>query len=173
NAVWTATESRWERRLERSCIANRLAGFGLECGFPAAVLLPAVAVVVAGRDQGGVSRTGEHRRQLRSRGTQPDPRDEAAQRGLAQDLRQTVYSSGLHALQRLFARSLFLPILRRARRSHLRSSIAALARRTHGLEQRRRRVLAVQSAQGQYDARGIEDVAVAAAVPAERAASAP
>src|SRR5262249_52423358 len=98
NAAWTATESRWERRLERSCIANRLAGFGLECGFPAAVLLPAVALVVAGRDQGGVFGTGQYRRQLRSRGAQPDPRDEAAQRGIAQDLRQTVDPSGLHSL---------------------------------------------------------------------------
>src|SRR5262249_23872980 len=84
NAAWTATESRWERRLERSCIANRLAGFGLECGFPAAVLLPAVAVVVAGRDQGGVSRTGKNLCPIPSGGAQPAPRHEAAPPGTAQ-----------------------------------------------------------------------------------------
>ena len=43
--------------------------------------------------------------------------------------------------------------LRRARRSDLRSPDPALARRPHDLEQRRRRLLAVQSAQGQSDAR--------------------
>src|SRR5579862_9113103 len=70
-------------RLERSCIAIRLAGSGLECRFSAAELLPAVIVVVAGRDQGGVSRTGQHRRQLRSRRAQPELRNEAAERGVA------------------------------------------------------------------------------------------
>src|SRR5262249_17231051 len=70
-------------RLERSCIAIRLAGSGAECRFPAAELLPAVIVVVAGRDQGGVPRTGQYRRQLRSRGAQPEFGNEAAERGVA------------------------------------------------------------------------------------------
>ena len=60
-----------------------------------------------------------------------------------------------------------------ARRPHLRSSAAALARRPHDLGQRRRRLLALQSAQGQPDAGGSEDVAVADAVPADRASPAP
>src|SRR5205085_11289936 len=43
--------------LERTCLARQLAGVGAECGLPAAELLPAVFVVVAGRDQGGVPRS--------------------------------------------------------------------------------------------------------------------
>ena len=42
--------------LERTCLARRLAGTGAERGFPAAQLLSAVSLVVAGRDQGGVPR---------------------------------------------------------------------------------------------------------------------
>src|SRR2546428_14107861 len=41
--------------LERACLTRRLAGTGAECGFPAAELLSTVSLVVAGRDQGGVS----------------------------------------------------------------------------------------------------------------------
>src|SRR6516225_9122810 len=41
------------------------------------------------------------------------------------------------------------------------------------MEQCRRRLLALQPAQGQSDARRVEDVAVAAAVPADGAAPAP
>ena len=58
--------------LERTCLARRLAGTGAERGFPAAELLPAVSLVVAGRDQGGVSRSRQYRRALRPRGAQPD-----------------------------------------------------------------------------------------------------
>src|SRR3569832_215113 len=43
--------------LERTCLARRLAGVGAECRLPAAELLSAVSLVVAGRDQGGVSRS--------------------------------------------------------------------------------------------------------------------
>src|SRR5690349_2112695 len=100
--------------LERTCLAGRLAGTGAECGFPAAELLPAVSLVVAGRDQGGVPRTRQHRRALRSRGPQPDFRDAAAERGFAQILRQADHASRLHPVQRLPARSLRLPVLPRA-----------------------------------------------------------
>ena len=48
-----------------------------------------------------------------------------------------------------------------ARRPDLRSPAAALARRPHDLGQRRRRLLALQSAQGQPDAGRSQDVAVA------------
>ena len=47
-------------------------------------------MVVAGHDQGGISRTGKYRRQLRSRGAQSEPGDETAERGLAQDLREAI-----------------------------------------------------------------------------------
>ena len=103
-------ESRWERRLERSCIAIGFSGAGAERGFPAAELLPAVAVVVAGRHQGGLPRAGEHRRQLRPRGALAELRDEAAERGVAEDLREAVDPSGLHAVQRVPARPLLLPV---------------------------------------------------------------
>ena len=62
--------------------------------------------------------------------------------------RQAVAPPGLHALQRVPARPLRLPVLRRARRPDLRPSRAALEGRPHDLGQRRRRLLAVQSAQG-------------------------
>ena len=60
---------------------------------------------------------------------------------------------GLHAVQRVPARPLLLPVLRLARRPDLRSSAAALARRPHHLDQRGRRLLGLQSAQGQHDDR--------------------
>src|SRR3954447_18013037 len=70
--------------LERTCLAGRLAGTGAECGLPAAELLPTVSLVVAGRDQGGVSRSRQHRRALRSRGAQPYVRNPASERGVAE-----------------------------------------------------------------------------------------
>src|SRR4029077_21168831 len=97
--------------LERTCLARRLAGTGIECGFPAAELLSAIPLVVAGRDQGGVSRTRQHRRTLRPRGPQPQFRDAAAERGVAEILRQAEHPSRLHPVQRIPARSVRLPIL--------------------------------------------------------------
>src|SRR6266702_7325910 len=84
--------------LERTCLARRLAGIGAECGLPAAELLPAVSLVVARRDQGGVPRSRQHRRALRPRGAQPLIRDPAAQRGFAEILREADDASGLHPL---------------------------------------------------------------------------
>src|SRR6202140_264528 len=86
--------------LERTCVARWLAGTGAECGLPAAQLLSAVSLVVAGRDQGGVSRSRQHRRTLRPRGAQPLVRDPAAERGVAEILRQAVDPSRLHPVQR-------------------------------------------------------------------------
>src|SRR5450432_191399 len=58
-----ASQLAWEpgALLERTRLARRLAGTGVERGFPAAELLPAVSLVVAGRDQGGVPRPCQHR----------------------------------------------------------------------------------------------------------------
>src|SRR6267142_2958457 len=100
--------------LERTCLAGRLAGTGAERGFPAAELLPAVSLVVARRDQGGVSRSRQHRRALRPRGAQSDLRDPASERGLAEVVRQTDHAPRLHPVQRLPARSLRVPVLPRA-----------------------------------------------------------
>ena len=74
-SMWVQAASQPNREpgalLERTCLARRLAGAGAECGLPAAKLLPAVSLVVAGRDQGGVPRPRQHRRALRPRGAQP------------------------------------------------------------------------------------------------------
>src|SRR6201996_8732151 len=90
--------------LERTCLARWLAGTGTERGLPSAELLPAVSLVVAGRDQGGVSRPRQHRRALRPRGAQPDVRDSAAERGVAEVLRQADDPPRLHPVQRVPAR---------------------------------------------------------------------
>src|SRR5690348_10954310 len=100
--------------LERTCLAGRLAGTGAERGFPAAELLPAVSLVVAGRDQGGVSRSRQYRRALRPRGAQPELRDPASKRGVAEIVCEADHPSRLHPVQRLPARPLRLPVLPRA-----------------------------------------------------------
>src|SRR6266404_9142168 len=109
--VSTLPDDALEALLERTCLARWLAGTGAECGLPAAQLLSAVALVVAGRDQGGVSRSRQHRRALRPRGAQPHFRDPAAQRGVAEILREADDAPRLHPVQRLPARPLHLPIL--------------------------------------------------------------
>ena len=81
---------------------------------------PAVDLVLAGRDQGGVPRSGEHRLRIRQDGAKSELRDAAALRGLPEDLRQAVAPPGLHPLQRLPARPLHLPVLRRPRGPDLR-----------------------------------------------------
>src|SRR6476660_5664674 len=82
--------------LERTCLARWLAGAGVECGLPAAELLPAVALVLAGRDQGGVSRPRQHCRAVRPRRAQPVLRDPAPERGVAKILRQAEHAPSLH-----------------------------------------------------------------------------
>ena len=62
--------------------------------------------------------------------------------------------SRLHPLQRLPARRLLLPVLRRQGRSDLRPPHPALARRPDPLGQRRRRLRAVQPHQGRPHAGG-------------------
>src|SRR6266705_118663 len=96
-----ASQLAWESGalLERTRLARRLAGTGAECGFPAAELLPAVSLVVAGRDQGGVPRPCQHRRAVRPRRAEPELRDSAAERGIAEVVRQADDASGLHAVQ--------------------------------------------------------------------------
>src|SRR6202023_259955 len=90
--VPTLSENALEALLERTCLARRLAGTGAECGLPAAQLLSAVSLVVAGRDQGGIPRPRQYRRALRSRGAQPLVRNSAAERGVAEVLRQAEHA---------------------------------------------------------------------------------
>ncbi len=130
-------------------------------------------MVVAGRDQGGLSRAGEHRRALRPRGAQPEPGDEAAERGVAQDLREACDPTRLHPLQRVPARSVLLPILRHARGPDLRPSAAALARRTDAMGQRRHRVRTLQFEEGRLDAEGRRHVPCPRALSSDRIRAAP
>jgi hypothetical protein len=136
-----------------------LAGAGAERGLPAAQLLPAVAVVLAGRDQGGVPRPGQHRRRIRAPGVLAELLDEAAERGQPEELREAVAQSGLHPLQRVPARPLPVPVLRHARGTDLRPRHSAPLRRGDDLGERRRRLLALQSAQGRHDAGAGQNVA--------------
>src|ERR1700683_2745672 len=70
DAALRHNESYQERCLERARLAIGFSGAGPQRRLPPAELLPAVAVVVARRHQGGLPRAGEHRPQFRSRGTQ-------------------------------------------------------------------------------------------------------
>src|SRR6516162_783241 len=103
---------RLERRIERPRFAERMASLGAQRGLSSAELLSVVVVVLAGRHQGGFSRPREHRRQLRQGGAQPELRDAAAERGIAQDLREALHQSGLHPVQRVSARPVLMPVLR-------------------------------------------------------------
>src|ERR1700732_5102621 len=159
--------------LERTCLAGRLAGTGTECGLPAAELLSAVPLVVAGRDQGGVSRSRQHRRTLRPRRAQPLVRDSIAERGVAEILRQADHASRLYPVQRVPARPFRLLVLLGQRRSHLRSHRAAQQRRTDHVGKRGPRLFAVQPAQGKPDAAAGTDVSKATPVRADGASAAP
>src|SRR6516164_2883101 len=99
-SVHAASQRIWRpgALLERTCLARQLAGLGTECGLPAAELLPAVSLVVAGRDQGGVSRSREHRRALRPGSQKSQLRDATAERRFAKILCQTIHSSRLYPI---------------------------------------------------------------------------
>ena len=102
--------------------AGSLPGAGAQRRLSAAELLPALDLVLAGRHQGRVPRARQHRVGIRQDGAKPELRDAAALRRVAENLRQAVPPPGLHPLQRLPARPLHLPVLRRARGLDLRSS---------------------------------------------------
>src|SRR5688572_7771317 len=88
-AVVRAAEGGWRTdSLECPGLARRVAGSCAQCRFPPAQLLPALAVVLAGRHQGGLSRPREHCRPIRQGGALAQFRDAVAQRGLAQDIRE-------------------------------------------------------------------------------------
>src|SRR3984957_15814973 len=158
--------------LERTCLTRRLAGIGTERGLPAAQLLSAVSLVVAGRDQGGIPRPSQYRRALRPRSAQSLVRDSAAQRRVAEILRKANHTSRLYAVQRVPARPFRLPVLLGRRRSHLRSHHPAQQGRTDDLGERGRRLFALQPAQGQPDAAAGADVSEATAVRTDSAPAA-
>ncbi len=60
---------------ERRSVTRSLAGPRAQCGLSSAELLPAVGLVMAGHDQGGVPGARAHRRPLRQERAQPEHRD--------------------------------------------------------------------------------------------------
>src|SRR5581483_1019358 len=100
-------------------------------------------------------------------------RDEAAERRLAQELRAAGALSRLHAVQRVPARPLHLPVLRRRQGPHLRSSRAPLARRAHALGERGHGLRAVQPDEGRQAARRGAHAPGAEALPAHGVRAAP
>src|SRR5712675_58268 len=100
------------------------------------------------------------------------PPRKIAERGVAEVLRQADHASRLHPVQRVPARPLRLPVLLGQRRSHLRSHHSAQQGRPDHLGKRRRRLFAVQPAQGQPDAAAGADVSAATAVRADGASAA-
>ena len=77
---------------------------GAERGFPSAVVFPAVAVVLAGRREGGVpgSRLGAER--IRDRGALAKRHHAAAKRDRAEGLHPVGAPAGVHPVQRVPAR---------------------------------------------------------------------
>src|SRR3990172_8749395 len=168
SAISTAPGGEGPRPRRRECagtasradIARELPRPGAQRRFPAAELFSAVVVAVAGDGEGGVHGAGEHRFGIRPDRAQPERRDEAAQRHLAQGIRAADAPAGVHALQRVSARPLLLPVLRPGlpdARADLRPYRAALPGRADDLEQRRDRLPDLQPAQGQPPAAGGED----------------
>ena len=139
-------DSQGGRRSDGRRISGWASSAGAECGLPSAQLLPAVALVLAGRHQGGVPRPGEHRRRIRAPGLVADLLDEAAERRQPEKLCEAVAAPGLHPVQRVPARPLPVPVLRHARGPDLRPCRAAPQRRRDDLGERRGRLLALQSA---------------------------
>src|ERR1700746_1144700 len=101
-------------RVFRDGKSGQLPGFGAERGFSAAELFSAFTMVVAGCDQGGIARTGQHHRSLRRLRTQPFAGNATAERRLSEGIRAGRPPPGVHPVQRLPARSVYLPVLRRA-----------------------------------------------------------
>src|SRR3954451_14339606 len=85
--------------LERPRAEKRMARARAQRGLPATELLSIVAVVVAGRHQGCLSRAGEYRRAIRQAGALAESRDEAAERGVAEDLREAFDSPRVHPVK--------------------------------------------------------------------------
>jgi hypothetical protein len=112
------------------------------------LLLPAVALALAGGGQGGVARPGADRGGIRHGGAQPLDRDPHPLGGGAEGLRQAAEARGLHPVQPVPARRVLLPVLRREGRSDLRSRGAAGARRGDELGKRGRGLFAVQPQKG-------------------------
>jgi hypothetical protein len=160
-----------ERLCDGSCSlsdAGELSGPRLERGLPSAQLLSVVDLVLAGRNQGGVPRPGQHPVGIRRGGALSELRDAAALGGVAEKLRQADPLSRLHPVQRVPARPLHLPILRPTRGPHLRPCRAPFEGRDHDLAERGRRLLGLQPQEGRHAAGQGAHVAGDQALPADR-----
>src|SRR5579871_2502471 len=94
-------------------VSRQLPGPCAQCGLSPAELFPIVSLVVAGRNQGRIPRPREYCcgiRACRAFGFVPD---EAAVRGLTQDLCEADAQSGFHAVQCFPAGPVSVPVLRR------------------------------------------------------------
>src|SRR6185369_6102664 len=109
--------------------SRSFSGARSERRLPAIELLPPLAVELAGIGEGRVPRTRQHRLRVRPLRAQPLLRDAAALRGVAQVLREAGALSSVHAVQRVPARPVPVPVLRIEGRPDLRPPDPALARR--------------------------------------------
>src|SRR6266851_2223246 len=154
----------------RDRLPGQLPGSRTQRRLSAAELLSTVLVVLAGRDQGGISRSRQHHRPLRRPRAQPLFGNAIAECSLVEGIRASCTASGIYAVQRLSARPLHLPVLRRSlslARSDLRSSRPAVARRADDLDQCRHRLRHLQFAEGQPAAARERDVSPAPPGPAD------
>ena len=136
-----------------------------------AVVLSAQPVAVADRDQGGVPRTGGHRRQLRPAGPFAQPRHADPQRDRAAAIRAAERVSRLHPLQPVPARPLRLPVLRQREAPDLRPRRPPPAGRADDVGEHHHRLRAVQHEEGRPHPRAGEDAARTSARSARPAGS--
>jgi hypothetical protein len=174
-------EGRRLLRFDDSCCSTPVAGIlaGSMSGacpqrrLPAPELLSLVTVELAGHAEGCVPGSRQHCLRIRNRGAQPDGGVPPALGCLAQDLCAALAPSGFHAVQRVPARQVRLPVLRRQGRTNVRPCDSPLQGRSHVMGKCRRGVLLLQPHQGRQDARGRQDVPAAEALRADRERPAP
>src|SRR6516162_8334197 len=154
----------------RDRLPGQLPGSRAQRRLSAIELLSAVPVVLAGRDQGGLSRSRQYHRPLRRPRAQPLFGDAIAERRLVERIRAGSAASGIHPVQRLSARPLYVPVLRRAlslARADLRPPRPAIARWAHDLDQRCHSVRDLQFVEGQPAAARERDVPAPPTGPAD------
>src|SRR4029078_13073245 len=88
---------------------------------------------MGGDGEGRLPRSRQYRLGIRALRQKPIVRTEATERRVAEDLCEARPLSGVHAVQRLPARSLRVSILRRQARSDIRPSRSAIPRRANAM----------------------------------------
>src|SRR3954451_5666777 len=154
----------------RHAAVERLSGPRPERRLPAAELLPAVGLELAGGRQGHLPRPRRGGLALRPGDPLARLRDAAAERRGAQAVRTPGPPAAVHAVQRLSTRPLQLPVLPQGlpgERADLRPPGPPLARREDELDQHPHRLHPLQPAQGQPPASRVRDAAGDKAVRAD------